>query len=96
MRFKTYYKYYILLHTHASTRLFHYIGNIATLVYVIAILSNDISLWWLLLTPLVVYPFAWFGHFFFEKNRPAAFSNPIKAKMADWKMMWDRLIRRKS
>jgi len=38
-----------------------------------------------------VYPFAWSGHFFFEKNKPAAWSTPLKAKACDWKMMWDML-----
>jgi len=43
----------------------------------------------LLLTPFVVYPFAWSGHFFFEKNKPAAFSNPFWAKACDWVMLKD-------
>ena len=45
----------------------------------------------LLLSPFVVYPFAWFGHYFFEKNKPAAFSDPIKAKICDWIMLYDIL-----
>jgi hypothetical protein len=43
----------------------------------------------LLLTPIVVYPFAWSGHFFFEKNQPAAWTRPLWAKLADWVMMKD-------
>jgi hypothetical protein len=45
----------------------------------------------LLLTPFIVYPFAWSGHYFFEKNQPAAFKDPIKAKISDWMMLWDIL-----
>jgi hypothetical protein len=37
----------------------------------------------------VVYPFAWSGHFFFEKNTPAAFSRPLWAKACDWVMLKD-------
>jgi len=48
----------------------------------------------LLLTPFVVYPFAWSGHFFFEKNTPAAFSRPIWAKACDWVMLKDILTGR--
>tara|TARA_R110000824_G_scaffold54580_3_gene150644 strand:- start:6464 stop:6661 length:198 start_codon:yes stop_codon:yes gene_type:complete len=46
---------------------------------------------WLLLlvTPFVVYPFAWTGHYVFEKNEPAAFSKPIWAKACDWVMLKD-------
>ena len=47
--------------------------------------------WLLILTPFIVYPFAWSGHYFFEKNKPAAFKDPIKAKISDWIMLWDIL-----
>jgi hypothetical protein len=49
---------------------------------------------WLLLvlSPVVVYPFAWSGHYFFEKNSPAEFSNPLWAKLCDWIMLKDILI----
>ena len=43
----------------------------------------------LLLLQFIVYPFAWSGHFFFEKNKPAAFKHPIKAKICDWLMLFD-------
>jgi hypothetical protein len=45
----------------------------------------------LVFAPFVVYPFAWTGHFFFEKNKPAAFSDPIKAKICDFLMFKDVL-----
>ena len=35
------------------------------------------------------YACAWVGHFFFEKNTPAAFSRPIWAKACDWVMIKD-------
>lgn len=37
--------------------------------------------------PLFGYGFAWVGHFFFEKNRPATFKQPIYSLMGDF-MMW--------
>jgi hypothetical protein len=48
----------------------------------------------LLATPFVVYPFAWFGHYVFEKNEPAAFSNPLWAKACDWIMLKDWILGR--
>jgi len=45
----------------------------------------------LIFVPFVVYPFAWIGHIYFEKNKPAAWSNPIKAKICDWLMTKDIL-----
>jgi len=72
----------------------HVLGQLVTISYVIAVLIAayiyDVKYTvLLLLSPFVVYPFAWAGHYFFEKNKPAAFSNPIKAKICDWKMLYD-------
>ena len=41
-----------------------------------------------------LYPFAWIGHFVFEKNKPAAFSNPLWAKACDWIMLKDWILGR--
>jgi hypothetical protein len=46
----------------------------------------------ILLAPFIVYPFAWSGHYFFEKNEPAAFKNPWMAKLADWRMFCEIII----
>ena len=48
----------------------------------------------LFLTPFIIYPFAWSGHYFFEKNKPAAFTNPLYAKISDWLMFKDVLLGR--
>ena len=45
-----------------------------------------------LFLPFIVYPFAWSGHFFLEKNKPAAFKNPLWAKASDWVMLKDILL----
>ena len=37
--------------------------------------------------PIFGYGFAWVGHFFFEKNRPATFKQPFYSLMGDF-MMW--------
>jgi hypothetical protein len=65
------------------------LGQVATIAYVLFSLLNAPIL--LLAAPFVVYPFAWAGHFIFEKNKPAAFSDPIKAKICDWIMFKDIL-----
>tara|TARA_Y100000310_G_scaffold165344_1_gene165091 strand:- start:2659 stop:2949 length:291 start_codon:yes stop_codon:yes gene_type:complete len=90
MKFKDYYAYYLTLHQNKWCRRFHILGNIATLVYVGAVVYSG-AWWFLLLSPFIVYPFAWSGHFLFEENTPAAWSNPFKAKACDWKMMWDMI-----
>lgn len=88
-----YYKEYLKLHTDPKCRLMHFLGITATIIY--TILSILFESWFgLFFTPLIVYPFAWSGHYFFEKNKPAAFNNPIKAKIADFIMFKDILLGR--
>jgi hypothetical protein len=43
----------------------------------------------LIAVPIVGYGFAWAGHFFFEKNRPATFRYPFYSLMGDWVMAKD-------
>jgi len=47
------------------------------------------ALVWLLYGLLCGYGFAWIGHFFFEKNRPATFKYPLYSFIGDWVMYAD-------
>jgi len=90
MLFKEYYQYYLSLHQNKWNRRLHVIGQLLTIVFVIlCVLKSD----WLalLITPFIIYPFAWTGHFFFEKNKPAAWSRPLWAKACDWVMLKDTI-----
>ncbi len=93
MTFKEYYEYYLTLHKNRMCRRLHVLGQFATLATIFFVLYT--KMWLLLLAvPFVVYPFAWAGHFFFEKNKPAAFSRPLWAKACDWVMFKDVLLGR--
>jgi hypothetical protein len=93
MSLKEYYEYYLTLHKHPKCKLLHFIGQWVTILFTISIFYN--WYWFLIpLIPFVIYPFAWSGHYFFEKNKPAAFSNPIYAKLSDWLMFKDILLGR--
>ena len=91
MTFKEYYKHYLTLHKNKWNRRLHACGQMATILFVLLVIFHKI---WLLLlaAPFVIYPFAWSGHYFFEKNKPAAFSRPIWAKACDWVMLKDMLL----
>tara|TARA_R110001583_G_scaffold31790_21_gene108567 strand:+ start:2474 stop:2782 length:309 start_codon:yes stop_codon:yes gene_type:complete len=91
--FDEYYKYYLTLHKNKTNRRLHVSGQVAT----IALLSYALFIKsWLffIAVPFVVYPFAWSGHVFFEKNKPAAWSHPIWAKASDWLMFRDWILGR--
>jgi len=89
MNFKEYYAYYLSLHRDMTNRFLHFVGNIMTVLFIATVFVLDLNLWWLVLSPFVVYPFAWTGHFLFEKNSPAAFDSPLKSKVCDWLMLVD-------
>lgn len=90
MNFNEYYHYYLSLHQNNTCRRLHVLGQLATISFLIFIIYMGGWYWLLLpLLPFVVYPFAWSGHYFFEHNEPAAYRNPILAKMSDWRMLYD-------
>ena len=93
MSFKQYYKYYLSLHQNKWCRRLHVLGQVTTLCFLVVVLK--LKIWSLLiLAPFIIYPFAWTGHFVFEKNKPAAFSKPFWAKMCDWIMLKDWFLGR--
>ena len=93
MTFWEYYDYYLTLHQNKWCRRLHAAGQFTTVLFIFFCIK--MSLWPLLIfTPLVVYPFAWTGHLYFEKNKPAAFSHPLWAKACDWVMLKDIILGR--
>ena len=89
--FKEYYDYYLELHKNKACRRLHVVGQLTTISLLLYTLFTQVWLL-LLLVPFVVYPFAWAGHLFFEKNKPAAWSNPLWAKACDWLMLRDWIL----
>ena len=88
--FVEFWPYYLGEHSKPATRLLHYIGTISAIALVVAFIA--IGKWWLFPLAFVPgYAFAWIGHFFIEKNRPATFTYPLWSFMGDWKMLALRL-----
>jgi len=44
---------------------------------------------YLAIVPVLGYGFAWVGHYFFEKNKPATFQYPGYSLASDFIMFWD-------
>ena len=82
--FDDFWPYYVRAHSRARTRVLHAIGSVAAVVMLG--ISLAINLWLLIAVPLVGYAFAWYAHFFVEKNRPATFGHPFYSLAADYRM----------
>jgi hypothetical protein len=84
---KDFYPYYLTEHSDATCRTLHYIGtSIFLLIVVWAVI--DFHWWKIVLMPVIGYGFAWFGHFVFEKNKPATFQYPAFSFASDFIMLF--------
>ncbi len=92
--FAEFYPYYLQEHGNPTCRRLHVVGTTLLLVLLASIITGALSAWWLFALPVVGYGFAWVGHFFFEKNRPATFKHPWYSLMGDFVMYKDILTRR--
>jgi hypothetical protein len=89
-RFADFYPYYLQEHRDSTCRRLHFIGtSLVLLLLATALLSGHWQLLWIL--PLAGYTFAWVGHFFFERNRPATFKHPFYSLLGDFVMYRDML-----
>jgi len=87
--FEEFYPYYLSEHANPVCRALHYLGTSIGFGFLAA--GVFLSPWWLIGLPLSGYFFAWTGHFFIEKNRPATFSYPLWSLIGDYKMYFSWL-----
>lgn len=85
-RFTDFWPDYVRAHSRSKTRILHAIGS--TLAVVFLILALSINLWILVVVPIVGYGFAWYAHFFVERNKPATFGHPFYSLFADYRMVF--------
>lgn len=88
--FKAFYPYYLTEHSSVANRRLHFIGTLLLLCFLIAGIVSG-RWWFFALIPVIGYGFAWVGHYFIEKNRPATFTYPLYSLSADFVMFWDML-----
>ncbi|WP_166263735.1 DUF962 domain-containing protein [Marinobacter caseinilyticus] len=91
--FSEFYPFYLEEHSDPTCRRLHYMGSFLVLAVTLYALASQTWLY-LLLLPVIGYGFAWFGHFVFEKNRPATFQYPLYSLLGDWVMLKDMLTGR--
>jgi hypothetical protein len=91
--FAEFYPYYLSEHGNRTSRRLHFVGTSIALACLLQAIES-LNAWWLLAGLVAGYAFAWVGHFFFEKNRPATFRHPWYSLAGDW-VMWKDMIRGK-
>lgn len=92
---KEFYPYYLSEHQKTTTRVLHFVG---TGLVIISFILFWFNFNWIFLAviPFLGYGFAWVGHFFFEKNKPATFKYPGYSLASDFILFWDLLTGKRS
>ncbi len=91
--FREFYPFYLGEHKNRTSRRLHVTGTLLALTLAAAALaSGRLALLWAV--PLAGYAFAWVGHFFFERNRPATFTHPLYSLRGDFRMAYEVLTGR--
>ncbi len=84
---KEFYPFYLTEHQDTVCRNLHFVG---TSLLLISFIVGLVTLEWYFFAaiPVLGYGFAWFGHAFFEKNKPATFQYPLWSLASDFIMFW--------
>jgi len=88
--FEEFWPYYLEQHAHPVCRKLHFVGTSLALGSLATGFVTG-QLWMMAAAPIAGYGFAWVGHFFVEKNRPATFTYPKWSLEADFVMWWKML-----
>tara|TARA_Y100000588_G_C13435925_1_gene577766 strand:+ start:134 stop:469 length:336 start_codon:yes stop_codon:yes gene_type:complete len=91
--FREFYPFYLSEHMNPVCRGLHFLGTSFVILIVMLSFTN---LKVLSFAPLCGYGFAWLGHFFFERNRPATFTYPLYSFIGDWVMYKDIILGKES
>ncbi|MBK7705416.1 MAG: DUF962 domain-containing protein [Acidobacteria bacterium] len=85
--YSEFWDFYVGEHRDPVNRLLHFIGTTLAMVLLVWFVATGRYL----LLPVVLvagYGFAWVGHFFVEKNKPASFKYPLWSFISDYKMVF--------
>lgn len=88
--FKEFYPFYLGEHSNQTCRRLHIIGTLQAIIQIIRFVLTG-NPYCLLQGVICAYAFAWVGHFFFEKNKPATFQYPAYSFIGDWVMFYETI-----
>jgi hypothetical protein len=81
-----FYPFYLSQHSNRICRRLHVIGTSFALLQLLRTIFFSFNLTNLFLVLLIGYGFAWVGHYFFEKNKPATFKYPWLSFQGDLRL----------
>ena len=82
-----FFAFYLRAHSHPANRVLHFCGSVLGFAVAIGAVALGHP-WYVLLSPVIGYGFAWFGHFVVEGNKPATFGHPWWSFISDYRMIW--------
>ena len=84
-RFEDFWPYYVREHTNALNRKLHFWGTNNLFFWIaVAVLRRSPKL--LIFAVVSSYAYAWLGHFFIQRNRPATLDYPLLSAVGDLTM----------
>jgi hypothetical protein len=92
-KYNEFWDFYVREHSMPLTRWLHFVGTALGLVTLVWFIAS--GRWYFIPISFVIgYAFAWVAHFVVEKNRPATFKYPLWSFISDYKMIWYMLTGR--
>ena len=92
---KEFYPFYLSQHQNKTSRMLHFMGTSLFIFFFFgSFIFHEVNI--LLFSPIVAYGFAWIGHFFFEKNKPATFQYPLYSLASDFILYFEILSGKES
>lgn len=94
-RLKDFYPFYLQEHQNIICRRLHFVGtglSVVSLILFVVSLFSKVQWIYLIMAPIIGYGFAWVGHFFFERNKPATFQYPGYSLASDFILFFQILI----
>lgn len=92
---KEFYPFYLSEHQNTANRFLHFVGiALLCLCFITCVLFHNVNFF--ITIPFVGLGFAWIGHQFFEKNKPATFKHPFLSIACDFLFFGDIIMGRQS